>query len=66
MRLSLLAIAVAAACAFGCDRKPAPATQETKPGIEVNAPGVDVKVAPKEGVEVKAPGADVKVDTEPK
>jgi hypothetical protein len=47
--------------------------QEEGGGIEIQAPGVDVKVERDKGVEVKAPGVDVearpkegevKVDTE--
>jgi hypothetical protein len=60
MRIATLAIIVSLACALGCETKPktdAPPPQEGG-GIEVQAPGVDVKVD-KEGVDVKAPGADV-------
>jgi len=42
----------------GCDNKPAPKANENKP-LEINAPGVEVKVDPQRGVDVKAPGVDV-------
>lgn len=63
MRISILAIVLSVACALGCDRKPAasppPVVPVERPGIDVNAPGVNVRVEPGQGVEVKAPGVDV-------
>jgi hypothetical protein len=59
MRLTILAAMLTiSALAVGCEKKPKEAVEE-KPGIEVNAPGVEVKVDPKEGVKVEAPGVDV-------
>ena len=57
MKTSVIAFALllSAAC-IGCDKKPS--THADKP-VEVNAPGVQVKVDPRGGVEVKAPGGDV-------
>jgi hypothetical protein len=40
------------------------AKEEPKPkpgGVEVNAPGVNIKIGPDGGAEVKAPGTEVKV-----
>jgi hypothetical protein len=69
MRTAIHTIVVAMACvtmAFcvGCERKPTPKADPDRRDVEVNAPGVDVKVDSKnDDVEVNAPG--VKVDTEP-
>jgi hypothetical protein len=69
--MTTLAIIMGLACALGCEKSAKkdamPPAQESGRGIEVEAPGVDVKVRPGEGIDVEAPGADVKVDAdEPK
>jgi hypothetical protein len=59
MKNAILAVAMGfAAVCTGCDNKPAPKANENKP-LEINAPGVEVKVDPQRGVDVKAPGVDV-------
>jgi hypothetical protein len=46
----------------GCSSSPPPAAPPpAKSGVEVHAPGTDVKVG-QGGVDVKAPGADVQVE----
>ncbi len=58
----LASAALLVALLTGCSNSSPPASPPTeKKGIEVHAPGVDVKVD-KEGVDVKAPGADVEID----
>jgi hypothetical protein len=59
MRTTILAIAVALATMIGCGPESKSKTEGDAGGVEVNAPGVDVKVKPGEGVEVEAPGVDV-------
>jgi hypothetical protein len=69
MRRSFLAIALSLACVLGCAPQanppsaPAPAEPEQR-GIEIEAPGVDVKIERDKGIEVQAPG--VEVDAKPK
>ncbi len=71
MRKLLFAAAIAMTTAVGCQSEPGPKMEGEAPpvkegeGIEVQAPGVDVKVGGGDGVEVKAPGADVEVKQEP-
>ncbi|MGD9720522.1 MAG: hypothetical protein AB7O59_21820 [Pirellulales bacterium] len=57
MRTSILTLALLTAGMLGCAPKSSPPPD--KPVIEVNAPGVEVKVDPQEGTEVKAPGVEV-------
>ncbi len=74
MRMSIITAALALVCSLGCEGKSGPKMEPDRPAIEINAPGVEVKVDPKEGVDVKAPGieveaapkegAEVKVDAE--
>jgi hypothetical protein len=60
----ILAIVIGLAIALGCEKKnKAGAPPQEGPGVEVQAPGVDVKVD-KEGVEVQTPGADVEARPE--
>ena len=58
MKRSIFAMAIALAATIGCQPKTAD-ENGTGAGLEVNAPGVEVKSVPGEGVEVKAPGVDV-------
>jgi hypothetical protein len=54
MKTSIIAfVASLLAVSIGCDKKP-----DTKP-VEVNAPGVNVKVDPEGGVNIKTPGVVV-------
>jgi len=67
MRISFLSAAAVLALACGCEKKASPTMEGPAPAekqIEVQAPGVDVKVEPGKGVEVQAPG--VEVETAPK
>jgi hypothetical protein len=49
-------VAMAFLALTGCEK---PASKPQNPPVEVNAPGVQVKVDDQKGVEVKAPGVDV-------
>ncbi len=62
MRTTAMLIVVSAALAFGCN-KPSDAP-DNDGSVEINAPGVDVKVEPGEGVDVSAPGVDVEASRE--
>jgi hypothetical protein len=69
MRITALAILLGLSCVLGCAKKqpaeaPAPPAEQGK-GIEVEAPGVDVKVGGGEGVEVKTPEGETDVKVEP-
>ncbi len=46
----------------GCNREGASQAEPSKRGMEVNAPGVKVKVGPEGKTDVEAPGTKVKVD----
>jgi hypothetical protein len=62
MRASFFGVAVMLALTYGCEKKASPTMEGPPPGekqIEVQAPGVDVKVEPGKGVEVEAPGVEV-------
>ncbi len=66
MRSSFFGAAAVLALVCGCEKKAAPTMEGPPPAekqIDVQAPGVDVKVEPGKGVEVEAPG--VNVDTKP-
>jgi hypothetical protein len=62
MRTTLFGAAVVLALACGCEKKTTPTMEGPPPAdkqIDVQAPGVDVKVEPGKGVEVQAPGVEV-------
>lgn len=54
---------LSAALAFvGCNsEKPA---EDNKGGIEINAPGTNIKIDPENGVEVDAPGTKIRSDSD--
>jgi len=58
---SAMVLVVLAGCSSSPPPPPPPAPPPTKSGVEVHAPGTDVKVG-QGGVDVKAPGADVQVE----
>jgi hypothetical protein len=62
---TLTAILAATFALTGCESNPPPAAPPPPPprkaNVDVQAPGVDVKVG-EGGVDVKAPGADVQVE----
>jgi hypothetical protein len=62
MRIWTLAAFVLLGSLSACN-EPAPQAPPPKSGIEVKAPGVDIKID-KEGANIKAPGAEVKIDKE--
>ena len=59
MRTTTFAIAVALATAIGCAPESKSKTDDGASGVEINVPGVDVKIVPGQGVKVEAPGVDV-------
>lgn len=63
MRITVMAIIVTLSCALGCEKSVDKPPAEEGGGIEINAPGVDVKVDRKDGVDVKTPAVDVEADT---
>ena len=73
MRKLHFAIVVAMAMALGCQPQSKSKEDFNNPdagdqgvGVEVEAPGVDVHVAPGKGVEVEAPSVDVKAQRDEK
>lgn len=58
-----LTFAVASLCVSGCGKEES--TPENKqPGIEINAPGTNIKIDRETGVEIEAPGVKLKSDSE--
>jgi hypothetical protein len=67
MRFAIFGFCLSLILAVGCQKKTEPPVappSEPGKGIEIEAPGVDVKVGGGEGVDVKTPGADVEVKKE--
>jgi hypothetical protein len=60
-KVALLFVAPALFLLSGCSDKPAAPPANDAGGVQVTAPGVDVKTDPN-GVQVKTPGADVNVE----
>jgi uncharacterized lipoprotein NlpE involved in copper resistance len=59
MKTSIITFALLVSVALvGCDKQSGNKVDANKP-VEVNAPGVQVKVGGEGGVEVKAPGVEV-------
>ena len=63
-KIALLCLAPTLFLLASCSDKPAAVPANNAGGVQVTAPGVDVK-ADKNGVEVKAPDANVNVEKKP-
>ncbi len=61
----VLTFAVASLCVAGCGKEER-APENKQPGIQINAPGTNIKIDPETGVEIEAPGVKIKSDSEGK
>ncbi len=62
LRLASAVLVMAICCGCANQGSRAATTPEKKEGVQVNAPGVDVKVGPDGKTDVRAPGVTVKKD----